>query len=188
MRPPRPELAPMIRLLVFFLGATLALHHSLAGAVQTTPLLSLADPVAQTSCPTHEPPAAQNLTIIGSQPHAQSEVLREAALPHGTPSDSAPFASLPLQAPSKSAAHCDTIVVQQESRGPKPTIRARFDAAKLSALGIISDTKALRARVPAGRGDLSAIAASALRLGSSSLHVAAAGMGLLLLGTIMCML
>lgn len=179
----------MIQLLVFFLGATLALHHSLAGAVQTTPLLSLADPVAQTSCPTREPPAAQNITtVIGSQPHAQSEVLREAALPHGTPSDSAPFASLPLQAPSKSAAHCDTIVVQQESRGPRPTIRARFDAAKLSALGIISDTKALRSRVPAGRGDLSAIAASALRLGSSSLHVAAAGMGLLLLGTVMCML
>lgn len=189
MQPPRCELAPMIRILaVFFVGATLALHHSLAGAVQTTPLLSIADPLAQTSCPSQEPPSAQNITVIGSQPHARSEVLREPAFPHGTPSDSAPFTSLPLQAPSKSATHCDAILLQQERRGPRATIRGRFDAARVSALGIISDTKALRARVPAGRGDLSAIAASALRLGSSSLHVAAAGLGLLFLGTIMCTL
>lgn len=188
-------MAPIIRLLaVFFAGTTFALHHSLTNTAETTtPILSLANDllVQAPSCPCHVFHTTKNTTAIELQPHVQSNVIHEAEFPHGTEPDPAPFSSLPLQMHSKPAEHCQTIQLPAPElrRGPpSPSIRSRFNAAKLSILEIVPQTKSLRASLPAGRRDLSALAASALKLGSSSLHVAAAMLALLLLGTIMCTL
>ena len=200
MQPPRSDMGPIIRLLaLFFVGTAFALQHSLADAIEmTSPALPLVHDLllAQApSCPSHiSHRTPRNTTIIGHQPHVEADVVPEPVFAHGTHSDPTPFSSLPVQSPSKPAEHRLTMQfpAPEHRRGASLSIRSRINAAKLSVLEIVPQTKSLRALLPAGlpagRRDLSAFAASALRLGSSSLHVGAATLALLLLGTIMCTL
>lgn len=193
MRTPGRDLAPILWLLaVFFAGSAFAVHHSLSTAAETTPVLSHANNllVEAQSCPCHVFHTTRNTTILELQPHVPSNIIREPELAHGAQSDRAPFTSLPIQLSAKLAEHCPTIQlpVPELRRAPSPSIRSRINAARLSVLEIVPQTKSLRASLPAGRRDLSALAASALKLGSSSPYVAAAMLALLLLGTIMCTL
>ncbi|KAL2106897.1 hypothetical protein VUR80DRAFT_6066 [Thermomyces stellatus] len=193
MRPPRSDLAPIIQLLaIFFVGTAFALHSLTNAAETTSPVLLNGILVEQEpSCTCHVVHTTQNTTIVELQLHVQSMVMQEPLFAHGTQSDpTTPFSNLPLQAPSKPAEHCPSIQfpASELRRSSSQSIRSRINAARLSVLEIVPPTKSLRALLPAGRRDLSAIAASALRLGSSSLHVAAAMIALFFIGSIMCTL
>lgn len=195
MRPPTNDMAPIIQLLaICFAGTTFALHPLTNAAETTSPVLSNDVLLVQEPfCPCHGHAihTTRNTTIIELQPHVHSKVIQEPVFAHGTqPDPTTPFSSLSLQSPSKSAENCQTIQFPtlELRRSSSTSIRKRINAARLSMLEIVPQTKSLRALLPAGRHELSAIAASALRLGNSSLHVAAAMIALFFIGSIMCTL
>ncbi|SPO00983.1 uncharacterized protein DNG_03732 [Cephalotrichum gorgonifer] len=187
-------------LAIFFAGATFA-YHSSTSAADLTPLLAHANSllVQRSSCPCHHLHATKNsTTTIGFRAHPAhpDDVIQEPDFARGTRTDPKPISSLPLQEPSKPADYSETVLFTPQGTTARSTsVRSRIRAAGAAMLEGIPEADSLRALLPAWaraepgrRRDLNAMAASVLKMGSSSLHVAAATLGLLILGTIMCTL
>lgn len=205
-------------LAIFFAGAAFALassssHLTLASAADVTQLVPRAvtsdEPLLlqAPSCPRPLFHTARNATAaVVAQQHQQPVVLA-----HNVQPDPTPFSSIPQKAPpSMSADHSRTAPPNPATHKQEPLslmamlpARSRIRAVVLGGWAPAGGKPLFQALVPAWwrveagggdgaeharRRDLSAVAASALRMGSPSLHVAAAVSGLLLLGTIMCTL